>query len=603
MRKLPIALGILIAFIANTALCQSMQTERPNVIVIITDDQGYGDMSCHGNPWMKTPNMDKLYEESTRLTDFHVTPTCAPTRASVMTGHYSNRTGVWHTIGGRSLLRESETTMADVFSSNGYATGMFGKWHLGDNYPFRPQDRGFQEVLIHGGGGVSQGPDYWNNDYFDDTYFHNGKPEKFTGYCTDIWFDNAIRFMDENQTQGQPFFVYLATNAPHSPNHVSNEYVEPYKDNDSIASAIFNGMVANIDENLGKLLRYLTRNELDENTIVVFMSDNGTSAGVDIKDDKIVKGFNAGMRGRKGSMYDGGHRVPCFIRWPQGEIPAGRDVADLTAHVDLLPTFVDILRLKIPAGLEFDGTSLKHVLRGQGDHLPARTLITDSQRLEQPVKWRQSSVMHGPWRLVNGTELYNISQDPGQNRDIADQHPKMVRQLRDDYEAWWKDISPVFKEAPAIALCPVQEPVTILRTHDMHMDEGYDLVPWNHTQIRQGMKSNGWYAVNALEDGVYKFTLMRWPPESGGSLLGGVPAKPAVAGTTVRAQDAGKELDLDKAGISIGRKKDQKIISEAAGTGVTFEVSVKAGHHKLRAWFVNGEGESLAAYYVKVEKK
>ncbi|MGD1890437.1 MAG: sulfatase-like hydrolase/transferase, partial [Cyclobacteriaceae bacterium] len=207
---------------------------RPNVIIVVTDDQGYGDMSCHGNPHLPTPNIDLLYSQSTRLTDFHVSPTCAPTRAALLTGHYSNRTGVWHTIGGRSLLREGEVTIADVMAENGYATGIFGKWHLGDNEPFLPQNRGFQEVLVHGGGGVGQQPDYWNNDYFDDTYFHNGKPEKFSGYCTDVWFENDLTFIGDQKEAKKPFFCYIATNAPHSPYYVENKYVTPFQDNEDI---------------------------------------------------------------------------------------------------------------------------------------------------------------------------------------------------------------------------------------------------------------------------------------------------------------------------------------------------------------------------------
>lgn len=596
----------LMTALINRALCQPLQQsprKPPNVILIITDDQGYGDMSCHGNPWLKTPHMDKLYKESTRLTDFHVSPTCAPTRAALMTGHYSNRTGVWHTIAGRSLLRESEITMADVFSENGYATGIFGKWHLGDNYPFRPQDRGFQEVLVHGGGGVGQGPDYWNNDYFGDVYLHNGAPVKYKGYCTDIWFENAMKFMEENRQQGRPFFCYLSTNAPHSPYIVHDEYAASYTRNDSIPNAAFNGMISNIDENLGKLLAWLQRKELEENTLLVFMTDNGTSAGVQFKEGKAVKGFNAGMRGQKASMYEGGHRVPCFIRWPGGNIRAGKDVNDLTAHVDILPTIIDLLDLKVSGEITFDGRSIKPVLTGGGVHLPARTLITDSQRLEKPEKWRRSAVMRGPWRLINGTELYNIYDDPGQDRDMARQDPGRVKALRSDYEAWWQDISSVFDEAPAIVLGSSAEPVTVIRTHDMHMDDGYDLVPWNHQQIRDGMKSNGWYAVEAAAEGIYRFSLMRWPPESGAKLLSALPAIPAEKHSSGKGQVPGKSLKLREARLSIDGTVHQQSISQDAGESISFELPVKGGKHELRAWFVDDAGEPFAAYYVKVEKK
>ncbi|MYE89674.1 sulfatase-like hydrolase/transferase, partial [Candidatus Poribacteria bacterium] len=200
--------------------------QKPNLVFVITDDQGYGDFSCHGNPIIETPNLDAMHSESLRLTNLHVGPTCAPTRAGIMTGRYCNCTGVWHTIGGRSLLRNDERTMADIFRANDYKTGMFGKWHLGDNYPYRPHDRGFEEALYHGGGGISQTPDHWGNDYFDDTYARNGVKEPFEGYCTDVWFDQAMQFIERNREN--PFFCYLPTNAPHSPYHVPNGYGEPY---------------------------------------------------------------------------------------------------------------------------------------------------------------------------------------------------------------------------------------------------------------------------------------------------------------------------------------------------------------------------------------
>ena len=197
-----------IAIILFSIVLSELSASKPNVILIIIDDVGYGDLSMHGNPYVTTPNLDKLGSESVRLTDFHVNPTCSPTRAALMTGRYCNSTGVWHTIMGRSLLRADETTMADVFKANGYKTGMFGKWHLGDNYPFRPHDRGFDESLMHHGGGIIQGLDHWGNDYFDDTYYRNGEPEKFEGYCTDVWFTEAMKFIEGNKDQ--PFFCSTA---------------------------------------------------------------------------------------------------------------------------------------------------------------------------------------------------------------------------------------------------------------------------------------------------------------------------------------------------------------------------------------------------------
>jgi len=339
--------------------------KRPNVVLVMTDDQGYGDLGCHGNDVIVTPNLDKLHARSVRLTDFHVDPTCSPTRSALLTGHYSTRTGVWHTIMGRSLLGKHETTVADIFifSTNGYRTAIFGKWHLGDNYPFRPQDRGFQEVLIHGGGGVGQGPDYWGNDYFDDTYFHNGKEKKFEGYCTDVWFDGALNFIEANKSQ--PFFCYIPTNAPHGPYNVADKYSKPYRDKGVKGNqANFYGMVANIDENMGRLMRRLKELDLEDNTILIFMTDNGTSGG-----------HAGGMRGKKGSEYEGGHRVPFFVRWPAGGLDGPGDIGWLSAHVDVLPTLIELCGLKKPRGLAFDGTSLARLLKDKTSKWPDRTLI------------------------------------------------------------------------------------------------------------------------------------------------------------------------------------------------------------------------------------
>lgn len=227
---------------------------RPNVVLVITDDQGYGDLGCHGNPIIQTPNIDALHSQSVRLTNFHVGPTCAPTRAGLMTGRYCNCTGVWHTIGGRSLLRKDEITLGDVFRAGGYRTGMFGKWHLGDNYPFRPHDRGFDEALYHGGGGVSQTNDWWGNDYFDDIYLRNGEPEAFQGYCTDVWFSQAMDFVERNRQQ--PFFCYLSTNAPHSPHNVPERYARLYEGLPCERDRFY-GMITNIDDNMARLRAHL----------------------------------------------------------------------------------------------------------------------------------------------------------------------------------------------------------------------------------------------------------------------------------------------------------------------------------------------------------
>ncbi|HBY58569.1 MAG TPA: N-acetylgalactosamine-4-sulfatase, partial [Solibacterales bacterium] len=385
---------------------------RPNVLLVITDDQGYGDLGCHGNSVLRTPSLDRLHARSVRFTNFHVSPTCAPTRAALLTGRYSNATGVWHTIMGRSLLRPGEVTLADCFRAAGYRTGIFGKWHLGDNYPCRPHDRGFDESLVHGGGGVWQTPDFFGNDYFDDTYRRNGNPERFRGHCTDVWFREAGRFIDRCADARRPFFCYLSTNAPHAPMWAPERYEARYRGVPGLAEPGFYGMIEHIDENIGRLVAYLERRRLIDNTIVVFLTDNGTAAGARV--------FNAGMRAAKGSPYEGGHRVPLFVSWPGGNLGSPRDEGTLAAHIDVLPTLLDLCAVPRPAGPEVHGISLAPLLRGGA--LPERTVVVDSQRCEEPIAWRQCAVMRDRWRLVNPSldgdparvELYHLDADPGQ---------------------------------------------------------------------------------------------------------------------------------------------------------------------------------------------
>ena len=501
----------------STPKQEEIENPLPNLILIMTDDQGYGDLACHGNPFIKTPHLDKLYEESIRLTNFHVGTTCAPTRAGLMTGRNGNRAGVWHTIAGRSQLRASEMTIADVFKHNQYKTALFGKWHLGDNYPFLPHYRGFDETLYHGGGGVVQQPDYWENDYFDDTYFRNGKPEKQEGYCTDVWFDAAMEFIEKEKES--PFFCYLATNAPHGPFWVDSTYIKPYLENPDVPNPNFAGMISNFDENLGRLLQQLDELELRDNTILVFLTDNGTAAGARFDENgQVVQGFNAGMRSQKGSPYEGGHRVPCFVRWPGGGLAGGRDVAALTAHVDWLPTLIDLLQLQQPKSVKFDGANILPLLQEENPDTKwrERVLITDTQRAEYPVKWKKSATMMNFWRLINGTELYNVQTDPSQLNDLAEQHPEIVQQLRAAYESWWSELELGFNLPSRTILGQEGIREVTLYSHDWHEAEKKDgspnldragghMVPWHHRHVRAGALINGYWEVFIAQDGRYRF--------------------------------------------------------------------------------------------------
>ena len=576
------------------------QAQQPNVVFVITDDQGYGDLACHGNPVIKTPELDELYAESVRLTDYHVSPTCAPTRGALMSGHYTNRCGPWHTIMGRSFLFEGETTLGEAFQKSGYATGMFGKWHLGDNYPFRPEDRGFAEVVRHGAGGVGQAPDYWDNSYFEDTYWRNGEPTKYEGYCSDIYFNEAKQFITKSKAAGKPFFAYISTNAPHGPFHCPDKYWKPYleplskvlKADQVERVAIFFGMIANIDENVGDMRRFLEEQGLAENTVFVFTTDNGTASGKNI--------FNAGMKGSKGSSSDGGHRVPFFIHWPAGGFDKGVDVNQLTAHIDVLPTFIELCGLQpLAEDYDPDGKSIVGLLKDPKSPWDDRTIITDSQRIRNPKKWKSSATMTQRWRLVGGEKLYDIKADPGQEKDLAKEYPDVFEKLRADYEAWWEDISPAFERQARIIVGSPHEKSSRLSSHDWLTKE--KVVPWNQQSIRAGKPGRGFWALNVSEAGTYRVTLLRWPKETGKRIREAIPAGEPVPGLAAYRQQPGVALDVKEATLSFERFKETRSVTDE-DVGIVFEVELPAGEVDLRGDFKLGNEKTIGSYYAEIER-
>ena len=578
----------LTALLCWIVFATSAFAKPPNVVLVITDDQGYGDIAAHGNTMIQTPNLDRLHGESVRLTNFHVDPTCSPTRSALMSGRYSTRTGVWHTIQGRSLMSHAEVTLAEVFAEAGYRTGMYGKWHLGDNYPLRPQDQGFRKTWHHGGGGIQQTPDWWGNDYFDDIYTNEaGKAEQFTGYCTDVWFDKTLEFIEQSVPQEQPFFCYVATNAPHSPFFVSKEYSQPYIDAGvPQPMAQFYGMISNIDENVGRLMDKLDEWQIAEQTILIFMTDNGTAAGV-VKPAKRRPakrqatgwgGFNDDMRGKKGSQYDGGHRVPFFLRWPDGDIGGGRNVDQLTAHIDVMPTLLELCGVTRQSGPPLDGTSLAGLFKGHvgaSDVLHDRTLFVHSQRLEDVVKWRQSAVMTDRWRFVDGKELYDIRADKSQASDVASANPEVVKQLTSAYDDWWVSLSPAFDEPVRIGLGADEENPVRLTCHDWHTgDKG---VPWNQPSVAKNPSMNGWWAVDVQTPGTYTFRLRMRP---GGVILN-VPAGTA----RVKIGDVERTVEVEEGRLF-----------------VDLTVELPAGPSRLQTWLTEESGAERGAYFVDVRR-
>ena len=562
---------ILLLFLSTSIL---LAAEKPNIVFIVTDDQGHGEIAAHGNPIIKTPHLDALHAESIRFTDFHVDPTCSPTRSALLSGRYSTRTGVWHTINGRSMMRSEELTIPEILKANGYDTAFIGKWHLGDNYPFRPEDQGYDHTVWHHGGGLGNGPDFWENDYYDDTFKSNGAWKKSKGYCTDAWFDEAIKFIEK--PRDKPFFLSIHTNAPHDPYIVPESYSAPYvKAGLSPTLAIFYGMITCIDENIGRLRKRLTELGLAENTLIVYLTDNGTAAGWITLNSKEPY-FNSGMRGWKSSAYDGGHRVPLFWHWPKGGLTAGRDVSNLTAHIDILPTLVDLLDLKKPEGPALDGTSLAPLLKSANATLPERSLFVHVQRQYLPPKWTNSAVMTNRWRLIDGTELYDIKADPGQKNDIAKQHPENVQQLRTDYETWWKSLEPDRKQTIRHGLGGAENPMT-LSSHDWLMEPGERDAAWHQNHIRRGDISNGPWAVQIERAGTYEITLHRWAPY------------------------LNQPMEMIQARLRIGDLLETMTLKET-DTKATFRVNLTPGPQMIKTWLKRPGPDRLehGAYYLNV---
>jgi len=437
--RITLLLMLVAVGVYDAPLCAAEEKRtRPNVIFILSDDMGYGELRCHGNPILKTPHIDELHSRSVRFTNFQVSPTCSPTRAALMTGRHEFRSGVTHTLQERERLALSATTLPSVLARAGYQTGIFGKWHLGDETPYRPAQRGFTESFIHGAGGIGQSyegscGDFPGNSYFDPVVLHNERVVKTSGYCTDVFFEAASRWIKANRDR--PFFAYIATNAPHGPFICPEESSRPYQQAGlDEKSAAYYGMISNLDDNVGRLLRQLGSLGIARNTLVIFMTDNG---------HVIRRLYNAGMRGHKNSPYEGGIRVPAFFCWP-GELPEGVDVSALAAHIDILPTLAALCGASLPPEAKVEGRSLVPLLRDPNTCLDDRYLFTHCGRWERGAaaesKYHDCAVRNARFKLVNNCELYDLQKDPGEERDVCSEHPEVVAELRRAYDTWWNDV-------------------------------------------------------------------------------------------------------------------------------------------------------------------
>jgi len=578
----------------STLLCVLMvgtaaAADKPNVLIVMTDDQGLGDFGFTGNPILKTPNFDRFASESVRFTDFHVSPMCSPTRGQLMTGLAALRNGATSVTAGRTFLRPGLATMPELFAANGYKTGLFGKWHLGDSYPHRPIDKGFQESAYHLGWGLRDSTQEFGTPLFDGRYFHNGSEKKSVGHCTDHWFDRATAWMGERRDRKEPFFCYLPTNAPHAPFVDKPEFAKPYEGK---GPAAFFGMIAHLDQRFGQLERFLTESGLRENTIVVFMTDNGGTAG--------VKTFNAGLRGGKTTNYEGGHRVPCWVRRPAGNLGKARDIDVPTQNTDLLPTFAELCGFETKPKFDrqdtawYAGISLAGLLTGATEKLEDRKFVV---QYGQVPKKADACVIWKQWRLVNGVELYDVVADRSQTRNIAAEHPNVVAAMTDHYDGWWQSVSNTLDDFVPISLGAKQQPVVELTSADWE-NVYADNTGFVRTAVG-GPNGSRWH-VQVETAGRYEFVLRRWPEFSGKAL-----------GATYEGDDRAPAYNLKSPvksfpgidGIKVqiaGIQADGP--AKASERSAKLELTLPKGKTTLKAWFTEGPADRCGAFFVTVCK-
>jgi arylsulfatase A-like enzyme len=527
LNRITVIIGLAVSLISIIARAADAPSKQPNVLIILTDDQGFAELGVTGNPIVHTPTIDHFAGQSVYLTNYHVMPVCSPTRSCLMTGRYNYRTGIVDTFVGRSMMHPDEITLAKMLADAGYHTGIFGKWHLGDNYPMRAMDKGFQETLVLNGGGLAQpgdppDPVDERGAYFNATLRHNGKWEKTNGYVSDVITSAAMKFIEDNRDH--PFFAYLPFNCPHSPHQVPEEYRSHYEHQqlgpesfpkqgnpmtgkfgqDDIARVY--GMIENIDDNVARLLAKLDELKLAENTIVLFFSDNGCQQH---------NGYNGGLKGWKGTTYDGGIHQFLFVRWP-GQLQAGRKVDRIAAAIDLTPTLLDLCGVAKPDSVKFDGRSLAPLLRGEKVDWPDRTLFFQWHRGDVPERYRAFAARSQDWKLVqalgvpekwNGKkqfQLYDMAHDPYEMHDLAAERPDMVAKLKADYDAWFTDVTSArdYTIPSRIFIGDPHENPVLLTRQDWRGSGDWGPKPTGH-----------WY-VNVVTDAKYQVKVLFNPPKA-----------------------------------------------------------------------------------------
>ncbi len=556
--------------LAPLTMAAPQAPSRPNLIILLQDDMGMGDFSAVGNPIIKTPNIDRLREQSVSFSQFHVAPMCTPTRGALLTGVHCMRNGARNVGTDATHLRTDLPTLAEILKQANYQTGIFGKWHIGDNFPLRPQDRGFDEALWFRQAAADKVGDYWGNDYFDDRYLHNGSTKQYSGYCGDIWFTEAMKWMREKAAANEPFFAFIPNNLAHSPYYAPERHRQKYaaafkkQQNELLTYA---AMVDNVDENIGRLESFLQETKLADNTIVVYLHDNGGSHGVQI--------FDANLRGWKTQLWEGGHRSPLFIRWPQGEIDGGRSIDGLTQIQDLVPTLLELSAIPRPANNKFDGISLVPAIRDK-EAIPDRTLVV---QYNTPKKGN-ACVMWKQWRLISNTELYNLDADPKQTQNIIEQHPEIAAKLRAEYDLWWDSIQPELTiQTPIVIGDAAENPLTL---SPGSLQRPYFV---DNDKIRRGENAVGSYKLKVAQSGSYEISLRRWPEEVDLPIVAAAPPI-ALTDTLCHGKEtaAGIALPITKAELNIGGQKFERKVT-ADDKSITFRCDLQPGATELRALF------------------
>ena len=538
---------LLVLLVVVTSPLAYAKISRPNILFILSDNQSYYEMACHGNSYLKTPHLDRLASQSVDFQNFYASSYCSPSRSIILSGKYAIRTGVYNTIGGRSIMQKGHKTLADIFSDNGYKTAISGKWHLGYSYPFRPQDRGFEETYVLNGGCLGQIEDYYENDHIDPVLIHNGKQIETKGFSTDVLFDHAMNWIEG--LNGKPFFYFLSTPAVHGP------YQSPdgKRGHDAL-----NPMIENVDMNVGRMLDKLDELGLTDNTIVIFASDQGM--------------FDRGaphLTDRKENSIDAKQHIPFIVRVP-GVQP--RIDTNITGILDFAPTVLDLCGIEIPS--DFDGVSLKPLLNGKLSDFPVgRTLVVQCPR-GRSFKKERAVVRTKRWRL-DGRKLFDKKNDPRLRTDVAKQNPEVVQRLKAVRDTFDNSLPPAEETLSRCEIGAPEHPNNSLTAMDWITGDH----PWSQGDINKARAQNlnGSWAVQVVQDGTYTFELRQYPVE------------------------ADKVLDVTRAKIKIGEMvKEQSVLKLDKST--SFSLELKKGDYYLQTWLTDGAKVNFGALYIDVKK-